>query len=1066
MSCTPDVSFTFELSPGPTLVAIDGQPGPLLGYSAAQLLQGSVVLAALVHPGDQDLAEELFSPQAVPGQGSANLRLRRADGRICCVQACFAHSVQQRTGAAQLVLQLRDAKRLAPSLVSNPLMEHFQATMESTGDFVFFKTRQHVFASASETLAAITQCAQLTGLTDYDVFSESHADRFYALEKQVFAGVAVARAVQPFTRRDGTPGWVDNCKYPVHGPDGQIAGLFGIARDVTDFKNAELALARSEKRLATLFNDVPSVAVQGYDCQRRVVYWNRASETLYGYTRAQALGRRHEELIVPLPLRALTVQRFGAWCRSGAAMAPGELTRQRADGTPVEVFSSHVVLQDGDSGPEIYCLEIDICDRKAAERALRASESFLRTVLDEIPDPVVIKDHQGNFLLGNQAVATLYGTTPQAMVGKHDGDFGVPQKMADFFRRNVLDIMARGETQVVLEDSRDSATGQVRHFRSIKKPLRGVDGQNQILVIAQDITDVVRAQQKVADSEQRLQRVMEIAREGIWDWHLPTGRVLHNPQWYKTLKFDEGEIPETVEAFAALVHPQDRAMVQQRLDEMVLHGATDYHSEHRLLRMDGQVLWVQDRGQVVERDERGQPLRIVGSFSDISVQRAHQSHLEYMANYDTLTGLPNRVLLRERMKHAMAQSRRRQLQLAVVYLDLDGFKAINDRHGHAVGDRLLSALSAQFGACLRAADTMARLGGDEFVALLVDLPDPGAALPLVQRLLDAASSPIDIDGVAMRVSASVGVTMYPQVEEPDGDQLLRQADQAMYSAKMSGKNRYHLFDTEQNRSLRLRHEALERIHQALCQSEFVLHYQPKVNLRTRAVVGLEALIRWQHPQRGLLAPGLFLPDIQNHALGIEVGEWVMETALCQLDQWRSAGRALPVSINLTGHHLQHPRFMESLKAALARHPQLAPGQLELEVLETSALEDISLVAHAITECAALGVSFALDDFGTGFSTLTYLKRLPAQTLKIDQSFIRDMLCDPEDLAIVQGVLGLASAFKRRAIAEGAETLAHCQMLLDIGCDLAQGYGIARPMPAADVPAWLDQWHSGTGGLAA
>ncbi len=192
----------------------------------------------------------------------------------------------------------------------------------------------------------------------------------------------------------------------------------------------------------------------------------------------------------------------------------------------------------------------------------------------------------------------------------------------------------------------------------------------------------------------------------------------------------------------------------------------------------------------------------------------------------------------------------------------------------------------------------------------------------------------------------------------------------------------------------------------------------------------------------------------------------METALCQLDQWRSAGRALPVSINLTGHHLQHPRFMESLKAALARHPQLAPGQLELEVLETSALEDISLVAHAITECAALGVSFALDDFGTGFSTLTYLKRLPAQTLKIDQSFIRDMLCDPEDLAIVQGVLGLASAFKRRAIAEGAETLAHCQMLLDIGCDLAQGYGIARPMPAADVPAWLDQWHSGTGGLAA
>ena len=242
----------------------------------------------------------------------------------------------------------------------------------------------------------------------------------------------------------------------------------------------------------------------------------------------------------------------------------------------------------------------------------------------------------------------------------------------------------------------------------------------------------------------------------------------------------------------------------------------------------------------------------------------------------------------------------------------------------------------------------------------------------------------------------------------------------------------------------------------------MLHYQPKVNLRTRAVVGVEALIRWQHPQRGLLAPGLFLPAIQNHALGIELGEWVMEAALAQMDLWRSAGMALPVSINLTGHHLQHPRFMQTLQAALARHPHLAPGQLELEVLETSALEDISLVARAITECAALGVTFALDDFGTGFSTLTYLKRLPAQTLKIDQSFIRDMLHDPEDLAIVQGVLGLAAAFQRRAIAEGAETAAHCRMLLDIGCDLAQGYGIARPMPAHAVPAWLAQWHSDPG----
>lgn len=1058
MSCTHSVSFTFELTPDLALKAIHGQPSQLLGYTAEQLLQGSPRLDGLIHPGDQDLAVKLFSPDTVPCFGSVNLRLRHLDGRIRCVAGTFTHSVQQ-DGLTQLALQLSDAKHMLPSLECNALMTNFQAMMESTDDFIYFKNRHHVFVGASRALVSMAQQTDLVDQTNYDAFPESYADKSYELDKQVFAGVAVAHEVQSIVRSDGKPGWVDNRKYPIRGVDGQIIGLFGIVRDITDLKNAELALDQSERRLTTIFNQVPSIAVQGYDRQRRVIYWNQASEELYGYTRAQALGRKLEELIIPPPMRGSVIQLVDAWCQGGEAIAPSELTMQRADGSAVEVFSSHVMQKGADGGPEMYCLDIDISDRKAAERALRASELFLRTVLDEIPEPVILKDHEGNFLFGNRTIAALYGTTPQEMVGKHDGDFGAPPEMAEFFRRNVLGIMAKGETEVVFEDSRDNNTGLIRHYRSIKKPLRGADGQNQVLVIAQDMTDVIRAQQRVAESEQRLQQVMEIVREGIWDWHLPTGRVLHNPQWYKNLQLDAGETPETVDFFVGLIHPEDREVVQQRLDQMLVHGAMQYHSEHRLLRKDGEVIWVQDRGRVVERDSNGQVLRIVGSFSDISSQRAHQNHLEYMANYDTLTGLPNRVLLRDRMQHAIAQSKRRGLQLAVVYLDLDGFKAVNDDHGHQMGDRLLTALSGQFKASMREGDTMARLGGDEFVAILVDLPDIQSALPMIQRLLDIAASPVELDGNSLRVSASVGVTIYPQIEESDGDQLMRQADQAMYSAKMAGKNRYHLFDTEHNRTVRLRNESLQSIQQALRNGEFVLYYQPKVNLRTGDVVGAEALIRWLHPERGLLAPDLFLPEIQSHLMGIELGEWVMDTALAQIEWWSRSGLELPVSINLTGHHLQQPHFTESLKAALARHPQVKPGQLELEVLETSALEDIRLVAHVITECAAWGVSVALDDFGTGFSTLTHLKHLPAQTLKIDQSFIRDMLVDPEDLAIVKGVLGLATAFKRQAIAEGVETPAHGRMLLEIGCDLAQGYGIAPPMPAQEMPAWIAQWHS-------
>ena len=823
-------------------------------------------------------------------------------------------------------------------------------------------------------------------------------------------------------------------------------------------------MSHSEPSLGAIFNDIPCVAVQGYDSQRRVIYWNQASEKLYGYTREQALGQQLEALIIAPPLRAQVIEAVQAWSQGGAGIAPGEVTMQRADGSAVEVFSCHFMQKNAAGEPEMYCLDIDISDRKMAERALQASESFLRMVLDEMPDPVALKDHHGNFLLGNCTIAALYGTTPQEMVGKHDSDFGVPPDMAEFFRQNVLDIIASGQTQTVFENSRDRVTGEIRHYRSIKKPLCDADGQSQVLVIAQDITDVVRAQQKVAESEQRLQQVMEIVREGIWDWHLPTGRVLHNSQWYKNLQLEAGEIPDTAEAFVSLIHPDDRLLVQQRLDQIVVHGGSDYYSEHRLLRKDGELIWVQDRGKVVERDASGQAVRILGSFSDISFQYVHQKKLEHIANYDILTGLPNRVLLSERMQYAIAQSKRRGLHLAVAYLDLDGFKAINDRHGHALGDQFLTALAEHFKAALRDGDTIARLGGDEFVVLIADLPEVQAALPLVQHLLDIAACPLEIDGHCLRVSASVGVSFYPQMEEPDGDQLLRQADQAMYRAKMAGKNRYHLFDTEQGRSERLRNEALERIEQALHHGEFVLYYQPKVNLRTGAIVGAEALIRWQHPERGLLAPGLFLPAIQSHAIGIELGEWVMEAALSQIDAWRSAGIALPVSINLTGNHLQHPHFTQSLIEALARHPQVKPAQLELEVLETSALEDISLVASVITECAALGVGFALDDFGTGFSTLTFLKRLPAQTLKIDQSFVRDMLLDPEDLAIVKGVLGLANAFKRQVIAEGVETPEHCRLLLEIGCDLAQGYSIARPMPAQQIPAWMAQWRPDPGWL--
>ncbi|GAA0786664.1 sensor domain-containing protein [Marinobacterium sediminicola] len=448
----------------------------------------------------------------------------------------------------------------------------------------------------------------------------------------------------------------------------------------------------------------------------------------------------------------------------------------------------------------------------------------------------------------------------------------------------------------------------------------------------------------------------------------------------------------------------------------------------------------------------------VSLMSDITTLKQHQRQLERIAHFDGLTGLPNRTLLADRLQQAMVMSQRHHSNIAILFIDLDGFKAINDSFSHAVGDKLLVKVAQRMKQLIRQEDTLARLGGDEFVAVLVDLEQNESSLPVIRRLLETVAEPVRIDGLELKVSASIGVSFYPQHDSLDADQLLRQADQAMYQSKQAGKNRYHLFDVERDRALRTQHDSLARVQAALQQNELVLHYQPKVNMRTGELVGCEALIRWQHPERGLLMPAAFLPVIENQLLAVDVGNWVVETALDQVLAWKSQGMAVPVSVNIDAIHLQQPSFVQDLAHMLERRPKIQPGDLELEILETTALEDVDQVSMIINRCEELGVGFALDDFGTGYSSLTYLKRLPAQLLKIDRSFVRDMLEDPDDLAILNGVIQLASAFRREVIAEGVETEQHCRELLALGCELGQGFAIARPMPASDLPDWLESWH--------
>ena len=679
------------------------------------------------------------------------------------------------------------------------------------------------------------------------------------------------------------------------------------------------------------------------------------------------------------------------------------------------------------------------------KEAIKQAAHYARSLLEASLDPLITISAEGKITDVNEASVKVTGVAREALIGTDFGGYFSDPVQA---REGYQQVFAKGfvtDYPLAIRHASGRIT-DVLYNASVYR-----DDQGRVLGVfaaARDITE-----RKKAESYIQAASVFTYAREGIIITDT-SGTILNvNDSFTRITGYDREEVlgqnPRLLKSGR-----QDDAYYVAMWRDLIDKG--HWYGEIWNKRKNGEI-YVEMLTITAVYGGDGKTQHYVALFTDITTLKEHQNQLEHMAHFDALTGLPNRLLLSDRLHQGMASAERRAQTLAVVYLDLDGFKSVNDLHGHETGDQLLIALASRMKQGLREGDTLARIGGDEFVAVLIDLVDGDASVPLLNRLLAAAAQPVQQGDLIIQVSASIGVTFYPQAQPIEADQLLRQADQAMYQAKLTGRRRYHVFDAGQDSSNRVHYEGLERVRLALSTREFVLYFQPKVNMRSGKVVGAEALIRWQHPQRGLLAPALFLPMIEYDALAVAIGEWVIETALTQVDLWRADGLDIPVSVNVGARQLQQANFLDRLRLLLAAHPQLTPSCLELEILETSALEDVAQVSQLIESCAQLGIGFALDDFGTGYSSLTYLKRLPVGTLKIDQSFVHDMLDDPDDLAILQGVIGLASSFKRQVIAEGVETVAHGTLLLQLGCDLAQGYGIAHPMPGAELPGWVRNW---------
>ncbi|MES2949308.1 MAG: EAL domain-containing protein [Pseudomonadota bacterium] len=868
-----------------------------------------------------------------------------------------------------------------------------------------------------------------------------------------------------------------------------------IERDVGERHQAQQALTQAVADLAgrelllQQILDTSSVAIFLVNMQGVITHANRRMAEMFRWSVAELVGMEYVALIDPVERgigRGLMLKLLGGQL----AKTDVERRYRRADGSE---FWGHlsgrrfVDLQGNHMG--LVGVMADITDRKRADQRqqhhnrvlqLLADKAPLATVLDamvrevEAINPsmlcsILLLDADGKHLHHGAAPSlpilftqALDGTAIGPQVGScgtsaFTGERVVVEDIASSpLWTPYAELACQAGLAACWSQPILSAQGRVLGTFAIyhRQPCR--PEPEDLLLIEEEARLAALAIEK-SGADARLQLAASVfshAREGI------------------IISDAAGHIVEVNDMFSFITGYSREEAVGQKPRSLLnsgRHGNDFYAARKRELDAhgfwSGEVWNRRKNGEIfaemlaisVVHDAAGKACNYVALFTDITPMKEHQRQLEHIAHFDALTSLPNRVLLADRMQQALTQSQRRGRSVAVVYLDLDGFKAVNDQHGHGVGDELLVALARRMKVALRDGDTLARIGGDEFVAVLVDLDHVKDAEPILERLLLAAANPVQLGDYSLQVSASIGVTSYPQ-DGSDVDLLLRHADQAMYVAKQAGKNRYHLFDVAQDTAVKTQRESLQHISRALAQQEFVLYYQPKVNMRTGATTGAEALIRWQHPERGLLAPAAFLPIIENHPISVALGEWVIDSALTQMAQWKAEGLDLAVSVNIGARQLQQDNFAARLTQLLARHPGVAPRQLELEILETSALEDLAQVFQSILACQALGVRFALDDFGTGYSSLTHLRHLPAEVIKIDQSFVRDMLDDSDDLAIVTGVIGLAAAFRRDVIAEGVETTAHGTQLLLLGCEMAQGFGIARPMPAADVPVWIVNWR--------
>ncbi len=694
-----------------------------------------------------------------------------------------------------------------------------------------------------------------------------------------------------------------------------------------------------------------------------------------------------------------------------------------------------------------YLAAAIFAERKDADKALRLSEERMRSTMLNAPVIITQLDRQGKIIYQNRGANRLKLATDET---------NLFEGISDESQVELSDAIVKTFESGLPQRVEISSTDEIGNHYCFDVRLGAIMGEKEVesvTLIATDITEHKRAEAALRESEERYSLAARGANDGIWDWDLLSNRVYYSPRWKQLLGYSDDAISVSPDEWLGRIHPDDIKAVKEDIHSYLEGGLLQLISEHRIMHRNGTYRWFLVRGVAVG-SEGQKPHRMAGSMTDITVRKATEERLQHDAMHDPLTNLPNRTYFDSQLQRSIELVRRHSDYLAgVLFIDIDRFKVVNESLGHSSGDQLLVAMARRLETCIRPEDTVARFGGDEFCILLEEIKGINDATRVANRIQARLSEPFDLQGHEVFTTVSIGINLAAPTYERAED-LLRDAEVAMYGAKSNGRARYQIFDKDMHAHSLALFKLEGELRWALDRHEFVVYYQPIYNSDSGAITCVEALLRWKHPERGMVFPDKFIPLAEETGLIVPIGEWVLRDVCRQIREWGDAGlRDVRVAVNISARQLQDAEFPRIVQSALDAN-NLAGSCLQLEITESAAMQDFDRTVSALHELIHMDVQISLDDFGMRYSSLDYLKRFPVNTIKIDKSFVWDITDDPDDAAITSAIISVAHILNLNVVAEGVETKQQLEFLLKNRCDEVQGYLYSRAQTCEDITRLL------------